>query len=333
MSTGVRVLGAEHEGAFASLWQAANDERRRRLAIVAKASSDPALSRVNAFGVGVVEGDSLVAAAVGIPARADDGRSERRVAGLAHISSVATQPNRWGEGLGGDVVRALMWHAVYLGYARVQLWTHASNWGAQRLYEREGFTLSGRQKADDYGEPIVHYIRELPTPRLVLGRQAARVLCLDSNDRVLLMHWRHPVTGHQLWEPPGGGIEPGETPRDAVLREWREETGLPAPPLAPEPTTVSRDVLWGDARFIGDEVFFLGRYDAGAAGVAVTLTSGEQTSYLGQEWVHWRDLTAGKWRGDLVDPDLLPVLRRLDPTGPWTEQPPEVSDCGVAVTT
>lgn len=30
------------------------------------------------------------------------------------------------------------------------------------------------------------------------------------------------------WQMPQGGIDPGETPRDAALRELREETGVPA---------------------------------------------------------------------------------------------------------
>lgn len=317
MTTGVQVLTTLHADVFASLWQAANDERRLQLGIAPRASGASAASKESAFGVGVVEGETLVAAAVGMQARADDARSEREVPGLAHISSVATRPGRWGQGFGGVVLRALMWTAVSRGYSRVQLWTHVSNLGARRLYEREGFALSGRGKTDDYGEAIIHYIRELPTPRLVVRRAAARVLCVDPDDRILLMHWRHAASGAQLWEPPGGGIEPGETPGEAVLREWREETGLAAPTLMGEPTLVARDVLWGDARFVGDEVFFLGRYGAGPLDLVTDFTADEQAAYLDQEWIHWSDLGAGQWRGDLVDPDLLPVLRRLNPTGPW----------------
>lgn len=46
---------------------------------------------------------------------------------------------------------------------------------------------------------------------------------LIEGDRILLAHWRE--GGHSGWTLPGGGIDPGEHPADAALREIREETG------------------------------------------------------------------------------------------------------------
>ncbi len=58
-------------------------------------------------------------------------------------------------------------------------------------------------------------------------RRGARVLLFDEEDRVLL------VRGHDQdqpertwWFTVGGGIDPGESPRQAAVREVREETGL-----------------------------------------------------------------------------------------------------------
>ena len=58
-------------------------------------------------------------------------------------------------------------------------------------------------------------------------RSAARVILVDEQDRVLL------VRGHDADEPTrhwwftvGGGIDPGETSREAAVREVFEESGL-----------------------------------------------------------------------------------------------------------
>ncbi len=45
--------------------------------------------------------------------------------------------------------------------------------------------------------------------------------------RVLLVH--HGKLGK--WLPPGGHVEPGEVPDDALVREIREETGLQVKPI------------------------------------------------------------------------------------------------------
>ncbi|GAA1741108.1 hypothetical protein GCM10009809_40800 [Isoptericola hypogeus] len=53
-------------------------------------------------------------------------------------------------------------------------------------------------------------------------RVAAYAVVLDD-DRILLPHWNQ--GGGSGWTLPGGGIDPGEHPEDAAVRELREETG------------------------------------------------------------------------------------------------------------
>ena len=54
-------------------------------------------------------------------------------------------------------------------------------------------------------------------------RVAAYSVIVDHDDRVLLAHWNE--GRHAAWTLPGGGLEAGEDPEDAVRREVREETG------------------------------------------------------------------------------------------------------------
>jgi 8-oxo-dGTP diphosphatase len=54
-------------------------------------------------------------------------------------------------------------------------------------------------------------------------RVAAYGICVRDG-RVLLARWVAP-DGERLWTMPGGGIDHGEDPADAVVRELEEETG------------------------------------------------------------------------------------------------------------
>jgi 8-oxo-dGTP pyrophosphatase MutT (NUDIX family)/GNAT superfamily N-acetyltransferase len=306
-----RVTPEDHE-AFVALWIAATEKRRSNLGLPVGPSMGSAIERPGAFGVGVFDGNEMVSAAVAMPARSDDGRGMSNVPGVAHISSVATRPDRWGEGLAGHAVRAALSLVRRHGYAHVQLWTHRSNERALRLYDREGFVRSGRERVDDFGEQIVHLIRPVPVAPTAY-RPAARMLCLDADDRLLLMHWWDPSDGFVLWEPPGGGIEPGEDPREAVLREWHEETGLPLPESVAGPTLVARDAYWGGGRLVTNEWYFLGQLTGRVEAAPAALTDKEKQELISAEWIAVGDLDS---LADPVVPDLVPILDRLrqDPT-------------------
>ena len=73
------------------------------------------------------------------------------------------------------------------------------------------------------------------TVRLPSGRETTReivehddcvaVVALDADGRLLLVKQFRTAVGRELLEIPAGGIDPGESPEEAVSREMREETG------------------------------------------------------------------------------------------------------------
>jgi 8-oxo-dGTP pyrophosphatase MutT (NUDIX family) len=67
--------------------------------------------------------------------------------------------------------------------------------------------------------------------RLLRMPASAGAVCLDDQNRALLI-WRHRfITGLWGWEMPMGRVDPDETPAQAAAREVEEETGWHPGPL------------------------------------------------------------------------------------------------------
>jgi ribosomal protein S18 acetylase RimI-like enzyme len=167
----IEVLTPELAGRAEAVWLSANQARLDVLGIPPGpvAERDALVAQrlaIGAFGVVATDRDEVVAVALAMDAIEDDGKGTEPIPGLMHVSTIAVIPERWGQHLGELVMAAVLDEGRRRGYECAQLWTHESNRGAQRLYERTGWTQSGRTMIDERGEPIRHYILDLGDPRL-----------------------------------------------------------------------------------------------------------------------------------------------------------------------
>jgi 8-oxo-dGTP pyrophosphatase MutT (NUDIX family) len=92
-------------------------------------------------------------------------------------------------------------------------------------------------------------------------RDAARVVLLDAAGRVLLQKWRLQTGGH-VWITPGGGLLPGETHREAAIRELSEEIGLVGAELGPWVWAREQVLQWNGRAIRQRERFHLLRVEA-----------------------------------------------------------------------
>jgi 8-oxo-dGTP pyrophosphatase MutT (NUDIX family) len=138
-----------------------------------------------------------------------------------------------------------------------------------------------------------------------VARLAGRALLIDPDGRVLLVHERLEAA-ESHWLTPGGGVEPGERPSEAAVREVFEETGI-AIALAPdvEPILVEQDVWsWRGVTYDQTNHFFLAAVPAGLVATPQALTELELQTLLGYRWWTVAELRATEqavFPGDLAD--------------------------------
>jgi 8-oxo-dGTP pyrophosphatase MutT (NUDIX family) len=145
---------------------------------------------------------------------------------------------------------------------------------------------------------------------VLVPRVGGRVVIIDPDERVLLIHER--IEHDQVhWLTPGGGVEPGETPREAAIREAAEETGI-AVALGPDAESVlvtRRLWSWDGVTYDQVDHFYVARVGAGLAVAPSGLTAVETQTLIGYRW--WAADELRRTDEIVVPPDLADLLGQL----------------------
>ena len=173
MSVEVRLGSLDDVDAALSVYETSNLVRRRgnwplRAERVEEVTAN--LRKPDSwFLVGDAEGDTVAMALV-LPCRRGPeprdleeelGGAGPVVPGTSFLDLIYVAPERWGEGIGGTMLDAVIKESDRRGCGRIYLWTHErENERALRLYLGHGFARTGVTGHDDAGEPVAEWRRE-----------------------------------------------------------------------------------------------------------------------------------------------------------------------------
>ena len=141
----------------------------------------------------------------------------------------------------------------------------------------------------------------MPVPK---PRQAGRAILRDDAGRVLLIHFVLP--NMTFWATPGGGMEPGETPLAAALREVREELGIDVAREGPVHRAVGI-FEFENVLIENTDHFFIGRWNGTAR--LIGATESESAALTEARW--WTVEELEQSRDAIFPRDLAQVLRSL----------------------
>jgi len=186
-------------------------------------------------------------------------------------------------------------------------WTAETNTAMQIVNARFGFEAQ---------EKNVEYEMELPQPQL---RPAARAVVLDAQDRILLMRFEF-SDDLTVWAAPGGGVEPGESLQECLVRELAEEIGLEVPADPPHlwhQATVAEGHGDGYDGVLND--YFLIRVDSFTPAGSLSAAELQAENMHGHRWWTLEELQAHQGPAYLSPRSLPHLVARLLSEGPPEE--------------
>lgn len=142
---------------------------------------------------------------------------------------------------------------------------------------------------------------------MTVARVGGRLLLIDASARLLLIHERLEHGGTH-WLTPGGGVEDGEHPREAAVREAVEEVGIPVTLPADARPVLRTRRLWSWAGVEYDQVdhFFVARVPDGTVASPAALTDVERQTLIEMRW--WTASELAGTTATLVPANLADVL-------------------------
>jgi GNAT superfamily N-acetyltransferase len=142
----IRLGDAADVDAAVSVYEQSNLARRQgvwtnRAARVERARAH--LSDPGSWFLLANEGPAVLGMASAEAMRGEDGAGPL-IPGGCFLNLLFVVPERWGEGIGGALLDAVLAEAKRRHNSRIHLWTHEDNERSHRLYRSRGFSPTGR---------------------------------------------------------------------------------------------------------------------------------------------------------------------------------------------
>jgi 8-oxo-dGTP diphosphatase len=143
----------------------------------------------------------------------------------------------WEQGYGKEAVRDFIRFLFSVFQTEEIVGTvKETNRASRRIFEGLGFRETGTKESPsgvcDQLQPAVTYaltreeFRSHYKKQGLITIEAVTAAVINEEGKIFLAERPEGRIMPGVWEPPGGKIEPGETPKEAIVRELKEEIGI-----------------------------------------------------------------------------------------------------------